>query len=101
MAFLGRAKYAAEDDLEYAMHQMVSLAAFMARAENRPEKEATIKEILLSDTQNTTPSHGCLTQKGEYGNSLGRHQPFVNRAFSSAIAQSGRWMKYGVPLALC
>ena len=63
-AFLGRAKYAAEDDLEYAMHQMVSLAAFMARAENRPEKEATIKEILLSDTQNYNALAWLLNPKG-------------------------------------
>ncbi|MDD9858387.1 MAG: hypothetical protein OXU96_10125, partial [Gammaproteobacteria bacterium] len=52
--FLGNAQYTTEDALEYAMHQMVSLAAFIARTELSPENETTetiIKEILLSDTQ--------------------------------------------------
>jgi len=62
--FLGHAKHAAEDDLEYAMHQMVSLAAFMARAENKPVKEAAIKEILLSDTQNYNALAWLLNPKG-------------------------------------
>lgn len=63
-SFLGNAKYAAEDDLEYAMQQMVSLAAFIARTENRPEKETTIKEVLLSDTQNYNALAWLLNPKG-------------------------------------
>jgi len=63
-SFLDHAKYAAEDDLEYAMHQMVSLAAFMAREENKPVKDAAIKEILLSDTQNYNALAWLLNPKG-------------------------------------
>lgn len=62
--FLGNAKYAAEDDLEYAMHQMVSLAALMAQTENRPEKETAIKAILLSDTQSYNALAWLLNPKG-------------------------------------